>query len=353
MFTDPDEIHFSEPGIILDGCGNPFAIGRIVTPTAPGNYAFTVETAGKGYVLRAAEIGQDTSFAGTSSDDRVTPSPDVGGLYVAQNSGTWKKNSLKSVYFVLRRAVFSTSARVRIRNSTSNPYDGTTKNLGAYRISVPVFKPSATNVIWHYSSVPNEVIANAYIPLTTEDSIDITNTNAFTVYADLTTTDNAVSPVIDEAMFRFLAIQNNVGAYDSSATITEGNPTPSGATGTVTDSRYISRKVSLRSGFESEDINVYLLANLPQNTSIEVYAKYQDANDSTRFEDLGWNKLTLKTGYAASIATSESDFSELAYETGNIGTKISKFSIKIVMYSSDSAKVPRVKNLRAIALPPA
>lgn len=320
---------------------------------APGKYAFTVSSAGKGYVLRAAEVGQKTSFGGNTTNDRATPSPNVGGLYQAQNSGTWKKNNSKFVYFVMHRCVFDTTARIQMTNNETR-YSGTV-DMGAYRISAPEFKPSATDVVWHYNTTPNQVIANTVIPLSAETSIGLTDSGAFTVYADLSSSSDAVSPIVDETMFKFIAIENQIGVYDSSATITESNPTPDGATGTIPTARYISRKVTLRDGFESADVNVYLLAHLPQNTSIEVYAKYQASDDATRFEDLPWTKLSLKSGYAASNATTDDDFQELAYQTGDVGTLFNTFAVKIVMYSSDatvgSAKYPRIKNMRAIALP--
>lgn len=57
------------------------------------------------------------------------------------------------------------------------------------------------------------------------------------------------------------------------------------------DAKYLSKAVQLASGLEAEDLNVYVSAYRPANTTIEVYAKMVNAADSDKLLDRQWTKL--------------------------------------------------------------
>jgi hypothetical protein len=115
-------------------------------------------------------------------------------------------------------------------------------------------------------------------------------------------------------------------------------------------SRYITRKVTLASGFESTDLKSYVLANLPTGTSIQMY--YKVAPESIDdFDSEPWRMMELES----SGAPSQTGFVEFKYKTPGdtalpSGERFKTFSIKITMLSDNSVKVPQIKDLRVIAI---
>ena len=131
------------------------------------------------------------------------------------------------------------------------------------------------------------------------------------------------------------------------------------------EARYIMRTVTLADGFDSGDIRVYLTAYKPAGSNIYVYFKPLSISDPTKFVDSNWQLLTQITS-TNFISSSKDDFRELVYAPGinNVAnnailytaagsafTNFKTFAIKIVMSGSDTVNVPRVRDLRVIALP--
>jgi hypothetical protein len=129
--------------------------------------------------------------------------------------------------------------------------------------------------------------------------------------------------------------------------------------------RYITRRVTLNDGFESGDLRVYLTAYRPIDSNIYVYAKFLSSSDSEAFEDKNWQLLT-PVGNANFVSINQDDYRELLFAPGTSGVpsnsisyesqgssynSFKTFAIKIVMASTNSADVPKVRDLRAIAIP--
>jgi hypothetical protein len=131
--------------------------------------------------------------------------------------------------------------------------------------------------------------------------------------------------------------------------------------------RYLTRKVQLAPGFTSGDLRVYLLAYKPALSNIYVYGKFLSPGDSEPFEDKYWNLLTQinATNY---VSSDESDFRELTFAPGIGGvvsnqitytnaagtqtfTDFATFAVKVVMVGDSTVDVPKIKDLRIIALP--
>lgn len=125
-------------------------------------------------------------------------------------------------------------------------------------------------------------------------------------------------------------------------------------------SRYITRKVELATGFESTDIVVNLNAFTPAGTSIKVYYKAVSVDGSNSLENSPYYEMVLSTR----DANYTTRFAEHKYVCDNgdntvlpiirhaLGNskKFNQFIIKIVMLSTDPVKVPKVSDLRAMAL---
>ena len=146
------------------------------------------------------------------------------------------------------------------------------------------------------------------------------------------------------------------------------------------ESRYITRIVTLADGQDAEDLRVYLTAYKPSGSNIYVYYKILAAEDNDTIADVRWIPMELNESQGFTAATryssseNRNDFLELTYDVPNytntarsgannstgiieyrnsararyVGYKY--FAIKIVLTNSTSTNPPRVKDLRAIAL---
>lgn len=200
--------------------------------------------------------------------------------------------------------------------------------------------------------------------------------NSFELTASLNSSSSKLSPIFDDIKKTILVIKNDI---TSGNTIIANNETYPLGNNFIT-SKYVSSKVILADGQDSEDLIVYLTASKPDGTDIYVYAKFLGAEDSENFDTKYWTLLTQITpSNVVSSKVNLSDYKEYRYElpTGtnstttktafkntdnfgiiryytNSGSYVDTykyFAIKIVMVSnSGSQLIPRIADMRSIAL---
>jgi hypothetical protein len=181
------------------------------------------------------------------------------------------------------------------------------------------------------------------------------------------TTSEYVSPVIDLTRKSGLFIENLINNDVTNEDTRYGNAI----------SRYLSRNIVLRDGQEAEDLKVYIGAYRPVGTDIKVYVKIHNQEDNEGFDEKSWSLMDVTSGSALYSATLDTkDFRDYEYgfaDTAPVSTAAFKnstnqdiveystvagsrfvgyktFSIKIVLLSSNPVLVPRLNDLRAIAL---
>lgn len=127
--------------------------------------------------------------------------------------------------------------------------------------------------------------------------------------------------------------------------------------------KYISREIVLEDGFESGDLRVFMDAIRPTSTDIQVYYKVLSADDPQRISDKSWRRMAIvKDVYSKNFKTITAleyrpslDSNQISYTENGvnypIGGKFKSFAIKVCMRTSDASIVPKVKNLRIIAVP--
>lgn len=137
------------------------------------------------------------------------------------------------------------------------------------------------------------------------------------------------------------------------------------------ESKYISKTVTLQENLDAEDLIVYLTAYRPSGTTIQVYAKLLSGTDPENIEDKPWTLLDGKASNPISSNVNRNDFKEhefhlptsapvsgaaylsngFKYTDGGITYDNFKFfALKIVMLSTGHHRVPRIADIRAIAL---
>lgn len=182
------------------------------------------------------------------------------------------------------------------------------------------------------------------------------------VQINMATTSNYISPVVDVAKTHSLLIDSIV----NSNTTNETN-----ASGGSLYNKYISKIVTLEENQDAEDMRVVLTAYRPPTTDVKVWMKIKHAEDADLFDSKSWVELerTFEGDNEYSSISNRNDFKEFeytipaAYLTGSLGevqytqantnikfTGYKNFSIKIGLLADNSAVIPRVADLRVIAL---
>ena len=193
----------------------------------------------------------------------------------------------------------------------------------------------------------------------TDEAANLSGNKSIQLQATLTTRSTSISPVIDLSRHGAIVVGNQI------------NDNLDGETGAAggADAKYITRRVTLDDGQDAEDLKVYLTAYKPTSTEITVYYKILHAEDGESFDDKSWVAMTQDTlsttfsdteykedfyefEYSIPTANLTGTNSEVQYTTdaGATFTGYLTFAIKVVLTSPDSSLVPRVRDIRAIAL---
>ena len=168
------------------------------------------------------------------------------------------------------------------------------------------------------------------------------------------------SPAIDNDRAALLCVEN---------LINNDTTNEDGASGGNSLARYITRKVELADGQDAEDLKVFITAFKPATSGVKVYYKILNNEDNDLIEQRSWVAMTQVTSASeVSDAKNESDLREFEFtiptanKTGSSDqvqytntsgitfTGYKFYQIKIVLTSTTPAVIPRVKDLRAIAL---
>ena len=146
------------------------------------------------------------------------------------------------------------------------------------------------------------------------------------------------------------------------STISEYSPRGGNA-----DCKYITKKVVLAPGNDSQDLRVYYTAYKPTGTNIYVFYKLLSSGDTSNFDDNSWQLMTDVGGNRTLVSKNRTDIYEFQAAPGINGTanntisyvnpngqtynSFIQFAIKIVMTAKDRTTIPTITSLRAIALP--
>jgi hypothetical protein len=189
---------------------------------------------------------------------------------------------------------------------------------------------------------------------------DFSSSNSSLIKATLQSASAYVSPVVDVSATHCVFVQNLINSNTTGETASSG--------GSLIN-KYISKVVTLADGQDAEDLLVKLTAYLPPSTNsdIKVWMKIKNVEDGQEFNQRPWVEMTRNETVYSSLVN-KGDFKEFTYSiptsmltgpnqevqyttsSGSLLTGFKQFSIKIGILGDDSAIVPRVGDLRAIAL---
>jgi len=163
--------------------------------------------------------------------------------------------------------------------------------------------------------------------------------------------DSDVSPMLDLQRMSVSLIDNVIDKQDSSSTSGFNVPltfiNETSASGGSAAAKHITRPITLEN--DAVGLNILLSANRPNGTDFQLYFRTATADEilSDKTYTLQAPETTLPTDENQGV------FREYRYLVGGQNGSLpafTKFQVKIVFRSINSAKVPRIKDLRIIAL---
>lgn len=187
-------------------------------------------------------------------------------------------------------------------------------------------------------------------------------------------------PTTDYTVGTVLEIRDNVNSTNakvgsSAVTVNKIVGDTKTPTGGALINKYISKPVVLADGQDAEDILVIMTAYRPITTDVGVWIRLLNAEDGDSYSNIPWYKMEMVDDTAYSTSGDRNDFREYTFKfpasmmTGNTGTNTTPntvvqytnsqgtlfsgfkiFSLKIGLTATNSAIVPRVADLRAIAV---
>jgi hypothetical protein len=136
------------------------------------------------------------------------------------------------------------------------------------------------------------------------------------------------------------AVTGNVTLTQRERFVAENAPLESS-----TYSKYVTKRVNLAD--HSNYLRVKFAANIPAEASIEVWYKTNIVGSNTPFENASYTRMTIDAA-VPTASNSQDTFYDASYSMDEL-VAFDAVQIKIVMKSSNSSQVPRIKDLRVLA----
>jgi hypothetical protein len=263
----------------------------------PTSNEYTIYTAKNGDTAIASSVKNLPSDPTPANPTKINTAPYVGSLFLSQNSQTWTTDQNESMMFTIDRCVFSTGTQPTLQFVVPNrlPYRKLTEQdisyflspntintsisaaantdviVDAFNISTSDFIPGSTTLSYSYgatlnstkTAAPTQFVTPGKYGTPTYDDIYlndglgervlVANSNtSFSLYANMTSVDDAVSPIISddglgvytvtwninnlEMSNSMITVANGGSGYNvntTSVTVTSANGFGTGATATA------------------------------------------------------------------------------------------------------------------------
>jgi hypothetical protein len=235
----------------------------------PSSNEYTIYTAQNGDTAIASSTKNLPTDPAPSTVTKISSAPYVGSLFVSQNSQTWTADQNESMMFVIDRCVFNTASNPQIQfvvpkklpyrkltgqdvnyylnanniSSSITAFANTDITADAFNITTTDFIPGSTALSYTYTSqlasgsmAPNAGVTPGKYATATYDDIYLNDglgsrklvansDTSFSVYAQMSTNDDAVSPMISDDGLSVYAIDwqiNNLGLSNNVITVANG-----------------------------------------------------------------------------------------------------------------------------------
>lgn len=362
LFNNEDDDYLIVDGFSKSNASIGIEVGDIVWTANSTGGLLTSNTNPMGYVQMADEANNE--------------------LWIDKSRGGFTSNTAFQIHRQYKSGQSTYNANTLIASGNI-----TSINNRDYSIIVPRFAqltPAGTSVYYsHKGTDTSYLLDSEFSKVTPEydnekfdkmrrivsksnEIVQMGSAKSSTYQLDLTTSNDYVSPIIDMTRKSSFAIENIINNDSTNESTRYGNAL----------TKYISKEVVLAEGQDAEDLLIQIGAYRPAGSSIEVYVKFLNKEDSVNINEKVWTKLDLSSGtsvygsttniqfneyeykipstspvtYAAYLNATNSNIVQYADANGVVYIGYKSFMIKVVLLSSDRARVPILKDLRATCL---
>jgi hypothetical protein len=334
-------------------------IGTIAYPVSPGG-SYDLSTA-NGTFTALAEVGIDHYIIdlGTAhSSNHIAPTSNFDEAKVTGGSlGYATENYMMDTGKVVLQLmeIGGSDVTTKVRTTTGTSVSSTAGVVGGSETSFALTAGSSAVEV-----SPNEninFVDPVMVASTINETNEMTGNKSFEVLATLSTGVENITPVIDTQRMGMICVQNRINNvnvntdYYSSDTLgqstvfSEGYNSKTAPAGDVNAAVYVTRKISLANA--STSLKVMFDAIVFSSAYIDVFYKVLKSDDTTAFDSLSWNEMTIDK--AVSESKDYGNFRERTYEVAGLDGFIA-FAVKIVMRGTKSTEPPFIKDFRTIAL---
>jgi hypothetical protein len=224
---------------------------------------------------------------------------------------------------------------IAIGNKVNNPSE---TNLNVANLDYSVILSNATGVTVSGSTITTSTQQDAFKTATVGKYLTIAGASSGTSTKLITAVAaDGTSITFDSAV---TAITGNATLTQRERFTAENAPSESS-----TYSKYVTKRVNLAD--HSNYLRVKFAANLPADASIEVWYKTNIVGSTVPFGNAPYSQMTIDSPLANS-SNQEDQFYDASYSLDDL-VAFDAVQIKIVMKSSNTSQVPRIKDLRVLA----
>ena len=213
--------------------------------------------------------------------------------------------------------------------------------------------------------ITNKINTNVDIPLQTPAIVRsrsqevslYSGLKSIVVSTNMNSSTSMITPIVDLEKIGIILVTNRIGNSPLQTEIFDGDFTSK-------NSRYITKPVILAEGMDAEDLHVYLTADVPANSFVDVFYKLIHSDDTRDItENYSLHEWVQMQGSQQPSGFGFKEYKFVPFEDKYDSDGILKYSyngrefsgfkiylIKIVMRSEDSSLIPIIKNFRSIAL---
>lgn len=290
----------------------------------------------------------------------------------------FKINPNENYYFVGEKAILSRSNEFQYLNgapsnnvkafmTTTTPYLSPVIDLGRTQsvivdniVNTSTYAEDATGVTLTVASSANIAATDILVGANSAANAAVSFVSGTSIAVAV-----PVTPfIVGETVSLFNASMVSKNTTTTITNIVKDNKVPGGEL----INKYISKPITLAEGQDAEDLLVLLTAYKPPGTNIKVWVKILNNEDGDAFSQLPWIELTPGSTEVYSSLSTRNDFIELKYTfpdaqksgpnqevqyKNSLGTTFTGFkyyAVKIGLVADNSAVIPRVGDLRCIAL---
>jgi hypothetical protein len=316
----------------------------------PGEYSVVMITNTTEYETYVAELG---GFRLDDTSKRISTQAYTGSFFESQNGSTWSANQNVDLMFRINRCSFKSSGSVLMipdNDVQSMPVD-------LFYVGGEMLDFAATNVDMSYNVANTGFKPYMYETNQPVDTrVTIPGRNNGTAYnspivfkADVKTTNDYISPVLDTERISGVYVNNIVNSTATNETLPQGG---------TAYAKYLTRRVTLDKNFYAQDLRVLMAASVPSECNVRVFYKVLPVEDNaTPFDLQPYYEMVPE--YSQTVVPGT--FGEVKFKPSFVDSNgtpsclendgyFSSFVIKVVMESSDTTKVPLIRDLRVMAL---